>query len=169
MAKSKKMSNNEKVTIGISSLALLLTLIQLVFSTPYFSDRIYHADVIGRIEKSGYKEGKLNSIYTIKNEGNKSSETLAISFTCFKDDKITTAPNLNIIVEEKENGPALKDIIIKTESFLPGDYIFVMISTDSLKHSKDSMSNIVPFLGQIKSKDGFGKIIRNKSSISELN
>lgn len=155
--KNQKLSRNEKLTLVFSSIAIFFTLIQLIFSVPIFSDYFYHPDIIGSLDKKEYDKGKIRFIYKVENRGNKTAENLILNFTCYKADSVTVAPNLNLDIKYKDNGVPLKDVIIKTETFVPGDYLFILVEMDSVKYQKSDFKNIIPFIGQIKYKDGFGR------------
>ncbi|MGE8342532.1 MAG: hypothetical protein ACN6OI_15990 [Flavobacterium sp.] len=158
--KKQKLTPNEKLTLVFSSIAIFLALIQLIFSVPIFSDYVYSPNIIGKLDKREYDNGKIRFIYKVENNGNKTAENLILNFSCFKNDSVTVMPNLNLKITKRANGIPLKDIIIETDSFVSGDCLFIIVETDSIKYNKSDFKDIFPFIGQIKYKDGFGKTIK---------
>lgn len=171
MTKRKnKLTRNELITIVISSLALLISIGQLLFSYPLFSKYFYGSKIIGTEFPIKNESKKCISTFQITNEGNKTADDITISLTCFKDDNVTIMPQLDFDVEYRDNGAPLKDIVIKNRKFVPHDFIIVMIASDSTSYY-ESIAELknqmiendkfrIPFLSIIKYADGFGEIIR---------
>lgn len=147
-------TKNETLTLIISSLALLFSLVQLLFTVPFFANKIYAPNIVCKLDSREFKTGNFFMTYLLKNEGNKTAENVIIGFTCFKHNYIIS-PGVNFTVEEKENGVPLKDIIIKTESFAPGEHAYIIIYGDSATYQKEELKEYIPFFQQIKYKDGF--------------
>lgn len=165
-----KLTKNEKLTLGISILALLLTLWQLVFSSPMFSKFFYSPEVLGTEERTISKKGTFVSTYKVCNVGNKPAENLLISVSCFAKDYITIIPTLDYDVQHKKNGEPLKDIMIKANTFLPKDQIIIVVDSDSSDinsferqmRAQNATNWKIPSLSVIKYSEGFGKIQRLK-------
>ena len=64
MEKRKKMTKNEKLTLVISSVALLLTIIQLLSSVPFVSNLFYSAKIIGKRLDDRHLNGKYETSFS---------------------------------------------------------------------------------------------------------
>ncbi|MDP4208266.1 MAG: hypothetical protein Q8928_05575 [Bacteroidota bacterium] len=163
MGKSEKMTKIEKLTLVISSIALILTSIQLLFSIPFVSNLFYSAKIIGARIDDKYSNREYETTFLIKNEGNKNADNLMVNLTIPKESKLTIVPNVLYEIEAHKNGEPLKDIIIKCPHFLPKENIYIIVNTDSSNYYKFKNENDTirfPMLGIIKYDDGFGKTER---------
>lgn len=157
------MTKNEKLTLVISSIALLLTILQLLLSIPFVSNLFYSAEVVGKRLDDKYSKGQYETTFLIKNEGNKNADNLLVNLTVSTKSKLTIVPNVFYEIEAHQNGEPLRDIIIKTSHFLPKENIYIIVNTDStdfykFKTGDETMK--IPMLGIIKYDDGFGNIVK---------
>lgn len=159
MGKKEKMTKNEKLTLAISMIALLLTILQLLSSIPFISDIFYSAEVTGKRLDDKFSKGQYESTFLISNEGNKIADNLMVNLTISAKSTFTILPNVFYEIESHKNGEPLKDIIIKCPHFLPKENIYILVNTDSTDYYKIKNGNetiTIPMLGIIKHDDGFG-------------
>ncbi len=165
-----KLTRNEKLTLALASAALLISLGQIIFTSQFFTDLFIKPKIYASAKNYSVENGKVISTFEIKNKGNKTAEDLIVSMTCFKNDTYTIYP-INILdTSEQKNGEPLKDIIIKSGAFVPNDFIFIQIVTDTatFNSAKKQLINqkirpsafIIPNLNFVKFKNGIVEIDR---------
>lgn len=163
MATKEKLSKNERFTLIIASIALLLTLLQFIFSIPCVSNLLYSPNIIGERLDDKCSNRIFESTFLIKNSGNKIANNLMVNMTISKKSKVQIIPNTLYEIKERKNGEPLQDIIVKATHFIPNENILIIVYTDSssfYKMKADNDSIVIPMLGIIKHDDGFGKILK---------
>jgi len=169
-AQDNRLTKNERLTLILSVSAILVSVGQLIFNSQFFTDIFIKPQLYASAKDYNVKDERMISIFRVENKGNKTAEDLTISFTCYKDDSYTIVPGNIFEVTEKQNGVPLKDVIIKSPSFVPNDLILIVVETDTINFNrlnkqlasqKVSPNNfMIPNLNFVKYKDKFASIDR---------
>jgi hypothetical protein len=171
-----KLTKNEKLTLVLSSFAILISLGQLFCTSPFFSDFLIKPDIYVDPKEYEFKDGNIISTFRIVNKGNKTAEDLIISLGCFQNDTVNVIPLSILDTTEKKVKKPYKKIIIKASRFVPNDNIYIRVITDTatfynnqpyvdrleaINHEKYSLAYLVPRINFVRFKDGLIKINNN--------
>jgi hypothetical protein len=166
----KGMTKNERLSIIIASLALLVSLTQLLLSIPFIINKIYRPEIKVKVHPSILKKDKYLFLFEIVNSGNKSADGLITTFLCYKNDSVNYSPRSGYEIGFKASqNNLLKEVDLKAGHFLPGAEITVSIFCDTtninnftslMGFSKNTtMKEIAPpYVDEIKYNDGFGTV-----------
>jgi hypothetical protein len=170
LAQKEKLTRNEKLTLIIASIALIGSLCQLFLSSQLFIDWFVKPDIYASAKSYYVDKGDVISTFEIKNKGNKTAEDVIISLSVFKNDFFTIYPISILDTSERKNGEPLKDLIIKTSRFVPNDFIFIQVTTDTstffnaqrqlINQNIRPSAFIIPNLNFVKYRDGMVSIDR---------
>ncbi len=154
----KNQNNKINVSLILSILALIVAIVQLVVTTPYFTERYYKSSLdIVEIEPTISNQDYTTN-YLVTNQSKNTVNNIEINIQMLVGDQIQLAPNGNIDFTYKENGPFFKDCYFKIEKLVPKENILVMIHSN-----RDSL---VYYNRAFKTK---GKSLINDSSITDEN
>jgi hypothetical protein len=173
--------NKKKINLSffISIAALIISVIQLVFTSPYFLDA-YNKPSIIATEKTQYlsTDGKTaNFVFEIFNSGRNTAENVNLRFRCFEKDKIQFMPSEVTEIKSDKEGIPIRNHTYEIKSLVPGESYILFIYSDakrlaeylnldslevSKKYEKPELF-IGPFLEMVKSEKGFANIRRLQS------
>ena len=132
MRKNRK----ENITLAIALIALLISLLQFIFTSPFFID-FYNRTGFSVVEKLPFlREKNITLNYQISNSSDKTVKDIEIVIQVLKSDYIQILPFQNSVISEKENGPHFKYVTIKINTLVKNESLFLLIDTnsDSLKY-----------------------------------
>jgi len=172
-------TNSKRINLSliIAILALCISAIHLIFSSPYFMDS-YNKPIIEVFERNAYlsiDSAYVIFVYEIINTSHKSAEEVFVRLICFDKDKIQFMPNNEItIVKEDEEGIPLRNHTYRIDNLVPDERYILFIYSDIEKVAEFMRSDtlqvgkeykkpaiiMVPQLSMVKSKKGFAKINR---------
>lgn len=170
--------NKKKINLSliISVAALIISAIQLIFTSPYFLDS-YNKPSITATEKPQYlsKDGKTATfVFEIFNNGRNTAENVNLRFRCFAKDEIQFMPSEVTEIKSDEEGIPIRNYTYEIKSLVPGESYILFIYSDAKRLAEYLNLDILeinkkykkpelfmgPFLEMVKSEKGFADIKR---------
>jgi hypothetical protein len=152
VVKEKKQNTKIDISLIISGLALLITALQFIVTTPFFTDFYYQTSFEVEENLPLLHDNDLTSIFLVKNTSQNTVNNIELGIQILANDKVQITPNRNIQINFKENGPKLKDCFFTIDKLVPGENIFVVISSnyDSIKkYNTDFLDNSKPLTNDL--------------------
>jgi len=160
------MLKGEKIAIGISAMALIVSILNMALTSPVLID-IYSSPEIAASEVHREFDGDtFRTRFVAKNTGAKSAKNVILTLSAHSDDIIQVAEGFTGDVSETPNGPYFKTVTIKTDYLARDDDIWVFVTgkkenlvslANSYNMDDGSPSNIsIPAIVSIKSERGMG-------------
>ena len=152
---NEKFTKNEIATLFISVFALLISLGQLFFNSPFFTDKISKPKLIMfEILNDNV------SIFTIVNDGNKNANNVKINLTCWIDDTIIISDktSINPIINRDALNSDIQSVSIQIDKIIPNQEIIVVVqneqNSDSIRNTYQNLK--LPLLSSVHSDEGYG-------------
>lgn len=149
------MTKNEKTTILISSLALLISILHFLFTIPSIFSVFYSADVIGKNVYTNTEGKIIQNTFQITNSGNIAAEELEIKLVCRIEDsvEIIYSSNKNVTYSKFDGA---KHALLKISHFVPNENIHIIVFSDESINKLNFFTK--PNIVSIKHSKGLGKI-----------
>gem|GEM_PF-4909078 len=94
----------------------------------------------------------MTSNFVIKNTSKNTVNSIEIGIQMLAGDVITIAPNRNIQLTYKENGPNLKDCFFTIDKLVPNENIFVLVHSNFdtlMRYNKDFLAGGAPIPNEL--------------------
>jgi hypothetical protein len=164
------MSKESKIAIGISALALVISVVNMILTSPVLIN-LYSKPEISVEEINRDLDGDtFRTMFIVRNDGLSTARNVELVMNVNADDFIQTMQGFTGEVKEKPNGPPLKTVIFKTTYLPPNDSFFIIITgskEDLIEMSKSynmddgSPSNVtVPAVVTLRSENSIGHVHR---------
>ena len=163
----------------LSIIAIVLTLIQLVLSTPVLTEFYLTPDLVitGGGEKPDAKV--LMGVFEVENRGRASAKNVQIGFMMEEHQRLSIVPNINAkIVQQDEPIFFTKNVRIEIPKLTPKEKVRVMIypgsgleqlRSDLAKFFMEAGLKEFPAVSFIKSDEGDGKNLTANGNIKSFN
>ena len=137
----KKQNRKIDISLILSIAAILVSLIQVVISSPFFTDFYYKSYFEIEEEDPYLIRNNYITMYSVTNPSKNTVNNIEISIEVLKNDTVEVTPNNNIDISFKEQGPA-KSCYFKIDKLVSNEEIVIIIHTnaDSLKHMYSILS-----------------------------
>jgi hypothetical protein len=187
LLEEKKQNRKIDISLILSIAALVISLFQLIVSSPFFIDYYYKASFEVIEEPPSVRSKIFTSAYLVKNTSRNTVNNIEISLQLLASDSVQIIPSRNVQLTFKENGPHLKNGFLSIDKLVPNESFLITIDSELdsviyynssflknatliknelqdsslLKISDWKLDYIAfPTLGEAKFDKGFAKIIR---------
>ena len=138
--KSKSKSRKTKINISLvlSIIAILISLVQLVFDNPYFSKFINKIEIsASELGIAKHKnEDYLKSSFLIRNNGKNTAKNVELHLRILRDDNVTIEPELFFLKKDDNKGGIAKNLIYKCDELVPGEIVRIDVYSDYSNYLK---------------------------------
>ena len=172
------MRRGEKIAIGVSVIALLVSVINIILTSPVIID-LYSKPDISVMETNRELAGDtFRTMFIVNNEGSSTANNVELVLNAHAKDIVQTIQGFTGEMMEKPNGPSFKTVTLKVNYLPPNDSFVVLltgskeslVSTADAYNMKDgSPSNLtIPNAVSIRSERTIGNIY-NQSPWFQVN
>lgn len=172
------MQRGEKIAIGVSVIALLVSVINTILTSPVIID-LYSKPDISVVETNRELDGDtFRTMFIVKNEGSSTAKNVELVLNTHAKDIVQTMQGFTGEMIEKPNGPPFKTVTLKVNYLPPNDSFIVLltgskeslVSTAKAYNMEDgSPSNLtIPNAVSIRSERSIGNIY-NQSPWFQVN
>jgi hypothetical protein len=152
LIEEKKQNRKIDTSLLLSILALLVSILQFVVTTPFFTDFYYKASFEIEETYPYLNENRVTSNFLIKNTSKNMVNNIEVGLQILATDIVQITPNRNIQLTFKENGPNLKDCFFTIDKLVPNETVFVLVNSrfDSLmRYNKDFLAGGTPVQNEL--------------------
>lgn len=115
------MQRGEKIAIGISVVALIVSIINTILTSPVIIS-LYSKPDISVVEVNREIDGDtFRTMFIAKNEGLSTAKSVELVLNVHAKDIVQTMQGFTGVMTEKPNGPPLKTVTLKTDYLAPND------------------------------------------------
>lgn len=172
------MQSGEKIAIGISAVALIVSIANTIFTSPIIID-LYSRPKISVVEANRELDGNtFRTMFIAKNNGSATAKNVELVLNVHAKDIVQTMQGFTGEMKETPNGPPLKTVTLKIGYLAPNDSFVVLLtgSKESLLSTAESYnikdrspSNLtIPSAVSIRSEAAVGDVF-NQSPWFQVN
>ena len=172
------MQRGEKIAIGISAFALIISIVNTALTSPVIIN-FYSKPEVSVVEVNRELDGDTyRTMFIAKNEGSSTAKSVELILNTHSNDIVQTMQGFTGEMSEKPNGPSLKTLTFKVDYLAPNDSFIVLLTgskesllstADAYNMSDGSPSNLtIPNAVSIRSESSVGNIY-NQSPWFQVN
>lgn len=129
-SEEKKQNRKIDVSLWVSGVALLISLLQFIFSTPFYLD-YYNKSSFEVTEGEPSVRGEIfTTSYFIKNTSKNTVNNIELVFQLLRSDTLQIIAGLATKIVCKENGPVLKNCFISIDKLVPNENLGIIIDSE---------------------------------------
>ncbi|KUJ75284.1 hypothetical protein AVO42_08095 [Thiomicrospira sp. XS5] len=172
------MQRGEKIAIGVSVIALLVSVINTILTSPVIIN-LYSKPDISVVETNRELDGDtFRTMFIVKNKGSSTAKNVELVLNAYAKDIVQTMQGFTGEMIEKPNGPHFKTATLKVNYLPPNDSFIVLltgrkeslVSISKAYNMKDSspLNLTIPNAVSIRSERSIGNIY-NQSPWFQVN
>jgi hypothetical protein len=122
------MLQGEKIAIGISIIALVVSIINTILTSPVIIN-LYSKPEISVVEANRDLNGDtFRTMFIVKNNGSSTAKNVELVLNVNADDIVQTMQGFTGEMAEEPNGPPLKTVTLKLDYLPPNDSFVVLLT-----------------------------------------